>query len=122
MAIKVLVVDDDRDVAESLGMVLEGLDCEVDIAFSGDQAVARFREASYDLTLLDVRLPGRNGVEVFRELRALCPTCPVAFVTGYSASSLLDDAQDLGALAVLDKPVELSRLQAILADVSAHGR
>ena len=120
MAIRVLVVDDDRDVAESLGMVLEGLDCEVDIAFTGEQAVERSRAARYDLTLLDVRLPGRNGVEVLRDLRAVRPEGAVAFVTGYSASALLDDAEELGAVAVLDKPVELRRLQDLLRRVTSE--
>lgn len=114
MTTTVLVVDDDRDVAESLGMVLEGLDCEVELAFDGDGAMERCRRHAFDLILLDVRLPGRDGVQVFHEMRQLRPECRVAFVTGYSASALLEEMNGLPGVAVLDKPVSLDRLRALL--------
>lgn len=66
----VLVVDDDQDLAEMLGIVLTGAGFDVEMVGRGDQALKAFRETKPDLVLLDVMLPGIDGVEVCKLIRA----------------------------------------------------
>ncbi len=66
---RVLVVDDDTALAEMLGIVLRGEGFEPSFVADGDKALAAFREAKPDLVLLDLMLPGRDGIEVCRLIR-----------------------------------------------------
>ena len=66
----VLVVDDDQDLAEMLGIVLTGAGIDVEMVGRGDEALEAFRETKPDLVLLDVMLPGIDGVEVCKLIRA----------------------------------------------------
>jgi two-component system response regulator MtrA len=66
----VLVVDDDQDLAEMLGIVLNGAGIDVDLVSRGDEALEVFRNNPPDLVLLDVMLPGLDGIEVCRQIRA----------------------------------------------------
>ncbi len=67
---RVLVVDDDSALAEMLGIVLRGEGFEPSFVADGDKALAAFRETKPDLVLLDLMLPGRDGIEVCRLIRA----------------------------------------------------
>jgi len=66
----VLVVDDDQDLAEMLGIVLNGAGIDVDLVSRGDEALKVFRNNPPDLVLLDVMLPGLDGIEVCKQIRA----------------------------------------------------
>ena len=66
---RILVVDDDRDFAESLGDLLEAEGHEVSLAFNGPDAVSRFETEDFDIAFMDVRMPGMSGVEAFLEIR-----------------------------------------------------
>jgi two-component system response regulator MtrA len=66
----VLVVDDDQDLAEMLGIVLNGAGIDVDLVSRGDEALEAFRNNPPDLVLLDVMLPGLDGIEVCKQIRA----------------------------------------------------
>lgn len=67
---RVLVVDDDTALAEMLGIVLRGEGIEPFFVFDGDKALAAFRETKPDLVLLDLMLPGTDGIDVCRQIRA----------------------------------------------------
>ncbi|MGN6522257.1 MAG: response regulator, partial [Actinomycetes bacterium] len=67
---RVLIVDDDTALAEMLGIVLKGEGLEPSLVADGDAALAAFREVRPDLVLLDVMLPGKDGIEVCRQIRA----------------------------------------------------
>ena len=114
---RILVVDDNEDAADSLGMVL-GLDGhEVIAAYTGDQALERAQAFRPDVVLLDIGLPGVDGYEVARRIRAcidLKAVCLVA-VTGYGQDADKARAREAGFAHHLVKPVEFSALQRILA-------
>ncbi len=118
---RVLIVDDDRDHAESLADVLEMRGHPVELAHSGEEAVERFRGAEFDLVLLDVKLPGINGVETFVELKRIRPTARVMMMTGYSLEQLIAQAIEGGALGVLYKPFAATQLLEALNQVTARG-
>ena len=118
---KVFIVDDDSDHAESIADVLEARGYVVEIAFSGEEAVARFREADFDVVLMDIRLPGINGVETFFEFKKIRPSAHVFMMTGYSVEQLIAQAVDNGALGVLKKPFGMPDLLAAIEDVKPRG-
>ncbi len=107
---RIFVVDDDRDLAESLAEVLELSGHEVEIAHSGEQAIEIFRDRDFDVSFMDVVMPGMNGVESFLEIRKIKPDAKVFMLTGYSVTQLLEQAMENGALGILEKPIGVEEL------------
>jgi DNA-binding response OmpR family regulator len=93
---KILIVDDEQDIAILLRQVLQKAAFDVDLAPDGPQGLARAEAGGYDMILLDVRMPGMDGMEVMRQLRERDSTknTPVIFLT----SSTLDVDQIVQAL------------------------
>lgn len=117
----ILVVDDDRDFAESLADALELVGHEVMLAFSGEEAVKIFKENDFDITFMDVKLPGKNGVESFFEMRRMKPNARVIMMTGYSVPQLLEQAVENGAWDVLHKPLEMQRVLKMVEKIKPCG-
>ncbi len=103
--LRVFVVDDDVDAADSLSEVLELEGHRVTTAYSGEEAIEIFTREDFDLTFMDIMMPGRNGVESFIEIRKLKPEAKVYLMTGFSVQELLDQAIEEGVTGVLHKPV-----------------
>ncbi|MBN1979346.1 MAG: response regulator [Anaerolineae bacterium] len=120
-ALRVFIVDDDRDFAESLALLIEGRDYQVELAFSGEEAIAKFREQDFDITFMDVRLPGKSGTESFLEIRKFRPSARVVMMTGYSVEQLLEQAVEHGAWGVLDKPIDVRQLLEMLERIKPDG-
>ena len=114
MSKRVLVIDDDRDHAESIADVLTARGIEAELAFSGEAGVVRFREADFDMVFMDVKLPGKNGVETFFEFKKIRPDAKVMLMTGYSLEHLVAQAVEKGALGVLRKPFAVEDLLDVL--------
>jgi two-component system, NtrC family, response regulator HydG len=113
----VLIVDDDRDHAESLADVLEMRGHEVAVCYSGEEAVERFRGGNFDFVLLDIKLPGIDGLETFLQMKKLRPGARVMMMTGYSLEQIVAQAIEGGALGVLNKPFAATQLLDVLAQL-----
>jgi two-component system response regulator HydG len=120
-ALRVFIVDDDQDFAESLALLLEGRGHQVELAFSGEEAVEKFRKQDFDITFMDVRLPGKNGTESFLEIRKFKPSARVIMMTGYSVEQLLEQAVEHGALGVLNKPIDVQHMLKMLERIKPDG-
>ncbi len=105
-SLKILVVDDDKDNAASLGELFELEGHAVQVVYSGEAAIAAFLKQSFDVAFMDVMMPGKNGVESFLEIRRQKPNARVYMMTGYSVEELLQQAISSGALGVLEKPFD----------------
>lgn len=119
--LRILVVDDSRDFAESLADALEPRGHTVALAFSGEEAVQRFETEDFDITFMDVRLPGMNGVESFFALRKMKPDAKVMMMTAHSVEPLLRQAVDGGAVGVLRKPFDMDDLLKTLDTIRPAG-
>jgi two-component system, NtrC family, response regulator HydG len=117
MSRTVLVVDDDRQMVKTFAAVLRRRGWESLTAFDGEQAVQVARDHHVDVVLMDVRMPGMNGVEALRAIRQSKPLTPVILMTAYAANELLEQAERDGALSIMPKPVPLPRLLTLLEDV-----
>ena len=112
----ILVVDDNRDAADSLGTLLEFLGAEVRIAYDGPAALAAFATFQPTVVLLDIGMPGMDGYEVARTLRARYPGRPLTLIalTGWGQEGDRERARNAGFDHHLTKPVEIDTLLALL--------
>jgi CheY-like chemotaxis protein len=119
--LSLLVVDDDRDLAETIEDILVGWGHRVTVAHDGEEAVRLFRENPYDLCFMDVRLPGASGVESLLAIRRFRPDAKIVMMTAYAVEDLLARAKDGGAVAVLNKPLGTEDMRLAIDGVRARG-
>lgn len=109
---KILLVDDEIEMAEALSLSLLREGYEVDVAYDGDRGIHLADQGAYDLLILDWMLPGHSGLEICQNLRSRGDTTPVLFLT---AKDTIDDrvqGLDAGADDYIVKPFELRELLA----------
>ena len=127
MAVSVLIVEDDRNIAELLQMYLEKEGYAVTIAADGGQGLAKFRAIKPDLVLLDVMLPDESGYEIVKRLRSQSQTrhLPVIMVTAKTSEMDMVKGLDDGADDYIKKPFSvmelLSRVKALLRRSTEEG-
>lgn len=110
----VLVVDDDAGIRETMLDILTLEGYTVDVASEGGEALLCYRRRRYDVVLLDIRMPGMNGVEVLRALRQIDPAVRVIMITGYEVGDLAVQAMQEGAEAVFRKPLDVATFLPVL--------
>jgi two-component system, response regulator RegA len=110
----VLLADDDVSFRTVLGRALESRGFVVQIAADGDEACAMAADDPPELAVVDLRMPGRSGLEVVRCLRALDPATRVVVLTGYGSIATAVDAIKAGAVNYLPKPADADQVLAAL--------
>ena len=110
MSLHILIIDDDRDHAESVADILAMRGHKIDIAGSGEAGIAKFGEGGVDVVLMDVKMPGMNGVEAFFAIRRIKPDAQVVMMTGFSLEELVEKALVNGAIGTLRKPLAIQQL------------
>jgi len=110
VATSILVVDDEKNIRATLADILTGEGYEVRTAGTGEQAVKLCSKQSFDVVLLDVRMPGIDGVEAFRRIRANRHDIRVILMSAYSIDELRREALAAGALGFVRKPLNLENL------------
>jgi CheY-like chemotaxis protein len=113
----VLVVDDEAGMRETLTDILEDAGYLVSVAADGDSALARVRAEDFDLVLMDIRMPGRDGVSVLQEIGR--PPPQVIMMTAYALEDQLRLAAE-DAFAVVHKPFQISHLLDLVG-AAVHG-
>jgi len=123
---RILVVEDERRVASFITRALRENSFDVDLAETGERALVLAKEKTYDSILLDVRLPGRNGLQVCRELRSFRIDTPILMLTARSLVEERVEGLDAGADDYLTKPFAitelLARVRALVRRKIAAGR
>lgn len=113
---RLLVVDDEPEMVSSLCEIATIHGWEAQGAESGEAAIQRFDAVEFDAVVMDIRMPGINGVETFRLMHAVRPEVPVVLLTAHTAADLLQQARDAGVLDVMSKPVSVEVLFGTLED------
>jgi two-component system response regulator HydG len=108
--INVLIVDDDIGMTETLFDILSLKGYDVAIANSGMEALEKVRSKTYDIILLDIKMPDINGVDVFKQIKTITPNSSVILMTAYALQELIEQAKKEGVLAVLSKPIDVEKL------------
>lgn len=104
----ILVVDDDVDTCRNLADILTDLGFKVDTANDGPAALELVRKQAYDVALLDYKMPGMDGLTLYREIKRLRAGTVAIVVTAYSSGMTTEEALAAGAWQVLPKPADLS--------------
>ena len=112
----VLIIDDEVGIRESLQTLLELEGYDVETAANGEQGIARLGDRPFDLVLLDLALPDRNGIDLLSEIRAHAPQLSVIMITAYGTVENAVKAMQAGAANFVQKPWDNEKL---LADVRA---
>jgi two-component system response regulator HydG len=106
----ILVVDDDADTCRNLADILADLGYRVDTAHDGPAALELVRKNPYDLALLDFKMPGMDGLELYREIRKVRAGTVAIIVSAYTNATTREEALGEGAWQVLAKPVDFPKL------------
>lgn len=102
---RILIVDDEEIVCHSFLRSLAGAHCNVQVAWNGEEALCALQQQRFDLVLLDLRMPGMDGMAVLKTIKQTWPETQVVIITGYPNIETAKEAVRLGACAYLAKPV-----------------
>src|SRR5687768_6602242 len=112
---RVLIVDDEADTCANLSDILADLDYDVDIAYDGPSALELVKKNAYDVALLDLRMPGMDGLELYRRIRQISASTVAIVVTAYAASDTAKSVLSAGAWKIVPKPVNIGSLLGTVA-------
>lgn len=110
MTTKVLLVDDEEQFVDVLSQRLQGRGFKVDTAFNGDDAIEFVNEHDVDVIILDVLMPGRDGLETLREIKRIRPLAEVIMLTGHATVETAIQGMKLAAYDYLMKPTDTAEL------------
>ena len=113
----ILIVDDEPNIRLMYRAALAGLGYDIFEAESAEVALERFKERKFDAAILDLRMPGMDGLELLEQMNALKITTPVAFVTAHGDVPNAVHAMALGAIDFLPKPPTPEQLRDVLNDI-----
>ncbi|MBN1854091.1 MAG: response regulator [Pirellulales bacterium] len=114
---RILVVDDEPSMRKTITDILSAENYLVDMAATGEEAITRCAQESYDIVLMDVRMPGIGGIEAFRRMRSLHGKIRVILMSAFGLEDLIQAALDEGALAFLEKPLDLEKAIHLIGEV-----
>ncbi|HKL09486.1 MAG TPA: sigma-54 dependent transcriptional regulator [Bacteroidales bacterium] len=107
---KILVIDDEKSIRDTLKEILEYEDHQVDLAADGDEGLALFKENKYDIVLLDIKMPQKDGIEVLEEIFKINYEIPVIMISGHGNIDTAVESIKKGAYDFIEKPLDLNRL------------
>ncbi len=116
---KVLLVDDEQDFLETLSNRLEMRGLKVSAVTSGEQAISEAKQQDYDAIVVDLSMPGIDGLETLKRIKADNPNAEIIMLTGHGSIQSGVEAMKLGAGDFLQKPVELSELMAKIGEAKS---
>jgi DNA-binding NtrC family response regulator len=113
---KVMLVDDEKDFLETLCKRLVKRKLDVTSATGGREAIAKLEEMPVDVVVLDVRMPGMDGIETLKEIKKIRPSVEVIMLTAHADVQVAIEGMELGAFDYLMKPMEIDDLLYKLQD------
>ncbi len=120
--INLLIVDDEKDVLETLTDAFIVFGHQVTKAQNGREALEYFKHGDFDLAIIDVELPVMNGLDLTAEIKKIEPEFPVILITGYSHLYKPQDVLSLDVEAFLKKPINVTELVSIINQIISRKR
>ena len=119
---RILIVDDEPGIRQSLKGVFEDEGFATEAVASGEECLEKFAEGTYDLVLLDIWLPGADGLETLRKLRQKSPATHIIMISGHATIATAVTATKLGAYDFIEKPLSLEHILLIARNALSHRR
>ena len=120
MTKRILVIDDEVAIRKSFVLALEDTGYAVDTAGSGKEGIELFKNSQYDLIFLDMKMPGKNGVEVLREIRRMDQQVPIYIITAFFAEffdELKNAEKEMVDFEILRKPIGIDQIVMVVKSV-----
>jgi DNA-binding NtrC family response regulator len=120
--INVLIVDDEKNLTQAMRRLLSAEGYRAEVAASGELALEAIKELPFDIILLDINMPGMNGLEAFKKLRKVSPKSKVIMITGYGKTlkALVEEARELGVHSIIDKPFKINQITDAIQEIIPH--
>jgi DNA-binding NtrC family response regulator len=113
----VLIVDDEKNIRLTVSQSLESIGLETDTAMNGEEALAKLKANDYSLILLDLKMPGMDGMQVLRRIREIHPEVRVIVITAYGTVESAVEAMKLGTVDFVQKPFASEEIRALVSRV-----
>lgn len=113
----VLIVDDEKNIRMTLSIALESMKLEVDAAMNGEEALEKISKGDFGLVLLDLKMPGMDGMEVLHKLAEIRPDIRVIIITAHGTIESAVDAMKLGAVDFIQKPFSPDEIRSLVSKV-----
>lgn len=113
--VRVLVVDDDKRMVKTISDILKVKGYETAGAYAGEEALEKVKSVLPDCVLMDIKMPGVNGLDVLKKIKDVFPELPVLLMSAYTTEEQVVEARRAGAEAVLTKPIDIQGLLSFLA-------
>jgi DNA-binding NtrC family response regulator len=110
LPIDILIIDDEKDFVEMLSLRLEGAGHRVRSAFDGDAGLAALETAESDVVILDIRMPGKDGITVLKAIKSAHPVVEVILLTGHGTIDTAVEGLKSGAFDYVQKPADFDEL------------
>jgi two-component system, OmpR family, alkaline phosphatase synthesis response regulator PhoP len=114
---KILIVDDEKNIRMTIRQSLMDMDVDCDTAINGEEALSKLKDTDFGLVLLDLRLPGMDGMDVLQKLREDRPDIRVVIITAHGTIDSAVDAMKLGAVDFIQKPFSPEEIRELVSQV-----
>lgn len=116
---KVLVVDDNWLMSWSLGRALRGEGYEVSVSHNGEEALKEIEEHDFDMVISDLKMEGKNGLDVLEQVRRLCPSATSVLMTAFGSEKIAQEAEKKGAY-YIEKPIKIDEFKVNVDQMFTH--
>lgn len=113
----ILIVDDEKNIRLTLSQALEPLHLPVQTAVNGEEALMKLQQEDVDLVLLDLKMPGMDGVEVLKQIRTRWPKVRVIIISAYGTIESAVETMKLGAVDFIQKPFSPAEIRSLVTQV-----
>lgn len=114
MSSKIMVIDDEQAVCDTLKKFLAMKGYDVSVALSGGEAIKKLKEQKFDMVLLDIKMPGMDGIETLRRIREIDERVGIVMVTAVKDNAIGKECMKMGAYDYITKPFSLEYLETVL--------
>ncbi len=120
MSEKVLLVDDEEDFLEAMASRMEARGMTVQTCKSAEEALQKIKAETFDAVILDFMMPGMDGMQALREIKAKRPEAQIILLTGHATIEKSVEAMKLGAADFLEKPADIKALEKKIKEARAN--
>jgi CheY-like chemotaxis protein len=113
--LKTLIIDNDEFVRDSIRLMFESRRCYIRAVATAEEALDILEKQNYDIVITDYRLPGMDGLEFCKRLRAMRPRTLTVLITAYGSPALANEAGSVGIQELLEKPITTEAIEASLS-------
>ena len=114
---RIIIIDDEEIMRNCLKDVLADDGFDVRALSNGEEGLRLFEEISFEIAILDVKMPGISGVEVLKTIKKISPSTEVVMITGYASVSTAVESMKLGAFDYLTKPFDMDQIKGVINEI-----